>query len=680
MASKYRPEIDGLRAIAVIAVLLYHAEFTLFNTGIVKGGFLGVDVFFVLSGYLLTGVIANKYLEGTFKLRSFYYNRIKRLLPALFTVFVATLPFAFSMLLLEAAREYAISVITAVFSVSNIFFWQLDSYIAEPSAYKPFLHTWSLAVEEQFYFIFPLAVILVFKYFRAHVITIALIVALASLFIAQHQSSTSPDTSFYLLHTRFWELLAGSIIALIEIEKRERVSTPLLDKTMPTIGLFLIIYAFVFFDDTIKHPSFLTLLPVLGTMILIWFSKQGEAVFNLITSKLFVFVGLISYSLYLWHWPVLVFYRIHKVTDLSSIEKLLALAVSVVLATLTYYIIETPFRRRFAPKIVFAYLFVLLMVIFSACWFLLAKPDTANRETALQSLFERNQILQLDGPIGRCQGRGARPGCQFKYGESNEHLVLIGDSHAGHILDYQFNERMKVSGGIFSTAAIHGCAYIGSEMEIIYNGTALDPCNRYQRALQKWLVNLEPATLVISGRYPFYLSGKRFDNKEGGVEVGKNDRLIKLRTDAKSKTIDQAFANAVGELVAAGHRVVLVYPIPEVGVDVAKYYAARLKGIDDPQKYREAYDEINLTTSYKVFKERTASSYTMLDAVSENVIRVYPEDLLCSKKKGRCFVNNDRDLLYFDDDHLAPPGADLLVDHILEKISKAKKSSNKEKK
>jgi peptidoglycan/LPS O-acetylase OafA/YrhL len=371
--NKYRLEIDGLRAIAIIAVLFYHAKFNLFEHTLLPGGFLGVDVFFVISGYLLTGVIVKQIHEGNFKFSTFYYNRTKRILPALFFVFVATLPLAFDNLLFNAAEDYVYSITSAIFSISNVYFLLQDSYIAEPSTYKPFLHTWSLAVEEQFYLIVPVTILLLFRYFKSHILTITLFTALISLMVGTFQSSTSPDASFYLIHSRFWELLAGSILALLEFEQKERTSINIFNKVMPSIGLFMVINSFVFFDDTIKHPSYFTLLPVLGTMLMIWFLKKGELTYNILSSKLLVSVGLISFSLYLWHWPILVFFRIEEVTQLDNLQKLSALAISLVLSILTYYLIEVPFRRRFSAKIVISFLLSLLVVFFSSSYFLLKK-------------------------------------------------------------------------------------------------------------------------------------------------------------------------------------------------------------------------------------------------------------------------------------------------------------------
>jgi len=237
MQLKYRPEIDGLRAIAVLAVVFYHAEFLIFGHDYFKGGFLGVDIFFVISGYLITSIIL-KELEANnrFSIVRFYERRARRILPALFFVLIACIPFAWMYMLPKAMKEFAGSGLSSLFFGSNIWFWKEDSYVAEASALKPLLHTWTLSLEEQFYIFFPVILMLAWKFCRKYVLGIFIVLFLISLQASNIGSQAFVDANFYLLPTRGWELLAGSILAKLELG-RERDNPDLLTQILPPIGL-----------------------------------------------------------------------------------------------------------------------------------------------------------------------------------------------------------------------------------------------------------------------------------------------------------------------------------------------------------------------------------------------------------------------------------------------------------
>ena len=343
MSLKYRPEIDGLRAIAVFAVILYHADFVIHRTAPFKGGFIGVDVFFVISGYLITSLILQGVQDGTFSFAHFYERRARRILPALITVILFSLPVAWSVLIPWRLVDFAKSYLAALAFVANIFFWWQTGYFDAAGAEKPLLHTWSLSVEEQYYLLYPVILIVVLKFARNYLVSFLVIGLLFSLQLADFVSDKFPSFAFYMFSTRAWELLAGGILASLELEWG-RISHPFLDKIMPAFGLFLVANAVVFFDKETRHPSFLTTLPVLGTMALIWFSKSGELVTDILSSRFFVAIGLISYSLYLWHYPIFAFARLKDVAP-SPFDKVGYILLSLVLATATYFLIERPARR-----------------------------------------------------------------------------------------------------------------------------------------------------------------------------------------------------------------------------------------------------------------------------------------------------------------------------------------------
>ena len=341
---KYRPEIDGLRTIAVLSVLFYHAELFISGHQLFRGGFLGVDIFFVISGYLITSIILKETAGEGFSFARFYERRARRLLPALIVVLIVTTLAAVIILGPRALKEYAGSLISSLFFTSNIWFWLQDAYTAEPSRLKPLLHTWTLSVEEQFYIFFPILVMLVVKVRRDYLLPLLVMVFLASLQLAQIGSEHFPEANFYLIPTRAWELMAGALLAKIDLEYG-RKSHPALTFTMPMLGLGLIVGPMLLFHHGLPHPSYYTLIPVIGTVLILRFASPGELVTDVLSSKPMVWGGLISYSLYLWHYPLFALARV-EFGALSLTMTLGLLALSGGLAIASYRWIETPFRNR----------------------------------------------------------------------------------------------------------------------------------------------------------------------------------------------------------------------------------------------------------------------------------------------------------------------------------------------
>ena len=238
MAIKYRPEIDGLRTIAVLAVIIYHAEFTLGEGHYLEGGFLGVDVFFVISGFLITSLIMSEYEKtGRFSITNFYERRTRRLLPALLTVMLVSLPFAWQFLLPTQLIDFSRSLLASLLFGSNFYWdWTLQEYGAESALLKPFLHTWSLAVEEQYYIVYPLILIAIYRLCRNHTIVILTAGLLLSLQFAEWMTPRDASFSFYMLPSRFWELLAGGLLANILQCHPQKEKVARLNRTMPSLG------------------------------------------------------------------------------------------------------------------------------------------------------------------------------------------------------------------------------------------------------------------------------------------------------------------------------------------------------------------------------------------------------------------------------------------------------------
>lgn len=336
---QYRPEIDGLRALAVLPVVLFHAGIAGFS-----GGFVGVDVFFVISGYLICSIILHEQDKGSFTLAGFYERRARRILPALMLICLLSLVAAWFLLLPHELVDFGKSMAAVGGFASNILFWQQSNYFAPTSEFIPLLHTWSLAIEEQFYLFFPVLMILMASWFKRSKVLLFLALAIVSLLLSEWSSQAYPEANFFLLHTRAWELFAGVLCAFYLYHGF--LSPNLLRQLGALLGLALLGVSVFGFDNSIPFPGINALIPVGATVLLITMAQQDTLVGKLLGVKPLVAIGLISYSAYLWHQPLFVFARM-LVIDEMSVALLLGLStLSFALAWLSWRWIEQPFRNR----------------------------------------------------------------------------------------------------------------------------------------------------------------------------------------------------------------------------------------------------------------------------------------------------------------------------------------------
>jgi peptidoglycan/LPS O-acetylase OafA/YrhL len=344
---KYRKEIDGLRAVAVMSVVLFHAGIAGF-----PGGYVGVDVFFVISGYLITTIILNDMSAGTYSISGFYERRAKRILPALAVVILATLPFVWFWMMPGQLAAFAKSLAATVGFVSNFYFLDQIDYFATAADEQPLLHTWSLAVEEQFYLFMPVLLLACRRLGVRRLLWVVIALAVISFAVAQRGSIRHPEENFFELKSRIWELLVGSILAMVQLRcvLRERVSL-LVASVLSWVGLLAIVAAVVFFSDQTPMPSVWALLPTVGAALFIAFASAENSAGKLLGSKWPVAIGLISYSVYLWHFPVFALARIRF--EYHNDDLLLAtimIMLTLLLAFCSYRWVEQPCRKATVPQ------------------------------------------------------------------------------------------------------------------------------------------------------------------------------------------------------------------------------------------------------------------------------------------------------------------------------------------
>ena len=337
---KYRAEIDGLRALAVLPVILFHAGFEWFS-----GGFVGVDVFFVISGYLITTIIITEMAEGKFSIVNFYERRARRILPALFFVMLACLPFAWLWLNPNDLRDFGISLIAVSTFSSNILFFMEGGYFGTAAELKPLLHTWSLAIEEQYYILFPIFLMLTWRLGIKWILILLSIAFFASLGYAQLRVDTYPSATFFFLGTRGWELLVG-VFAAFYLKFNTHLKSHFVNQSLSLLGFGMIVYSIIVFDKTTPFPSLYALVPTIGTGLLILCAVPKTFIHKLLSLKFIVGMGLISYSAYLWHQPLLAFARHRIFGELSELILIALCLISLVMAWFSWRYVEKPFRNR----------------------------------------------------------------------------------------------------------------------------------------------------------------------------------------------------------------------------------------------------------------------------------------------------------------------------------------------
>ena len=431
---KYRPEIDGLRALAVLPVIFFHAGFSWFS-----GGYVGVDIFFVISGYLITTIIINEMDGSRFYLLNFYERRARRILPALFFVMLVATPLAIYSLTPYGLKEFGQSLISTSTFSSNILFFLKSGYFETSAELKPLIHTWSLAVEEQYYILFPLLLMITKAWNRKLMFFFLCLMFLASLSLAHWATVYSQDpqvisASFFLLPTRGWELLLG-VAAAFYIQAGNTIQSSFLKQFAGIAGLFLIIFSISAFDKYTPFPSLFTLAPTLGALLLILGATQGTWAYKILSSRSIVFLGLISYSTYLWHQPIFAFSRQIMLGELSEITLLLLSFFSIGMGYLSWKWIEQPFRdkKRFSQISIFI-LSGSFMIFISAVGFGIHKTNGLEDELT-EIYLSMGAPLLLDvtkerlllNEVNNLQEKNP-PTQRFSCAQNCQKLLVLGDS------------------------------------------------------------------------------------------------------------------------------------------------------------------------------------------------------------------------------------------------------------
>lgn len=633
----YRRDIDGLRAVAVIAVVLFH-----FGVPGITGGFVGVDVFFVISGFLITSIIWREREAGRFSFIDFWARRVRRILPALFVMMAATLAVGWFLLAPKDYEELGRSVHYQVIFTSNLLFSRQHGYFEVASDIKPLLHTWSLAVEEQFYIIFPLLLTLLasrLKHWRLALFAILLVSFGMSVWAVAH----APQKAFFLLHMRAWELLAGAMLAVMPL--RDWRASPALAQGVSLLSMTLILIAVFGFDSTTPFPGAAALLPVLGVVGLIWANgQQSTWVGRLLSSRVMVGLGLISYSWYLWHWPVFVYASYAAVDGLTPLELGALMLLSLVLGYLSWRFVETPFRvkRLLAGRkaiLVAAGVGILCLGFTGVA---LRKADGVPSRLSEQAL-RYAQAKKWSPELMACMADKDTPDerlfCHFGPKGAAVSALVWGDSHATALIP-ALEVAAKRHDISLVEASFAGCVPLDGLENIAR-------CAHFNHRVEKAMAEQSFSDVVLAARWSLYLYGQMSGDKEHALKDPSTGKYVRAIAEQR---FAQGLRERIKGLRAAGHRVWLVKEVPLQEI-IVPYRLSRLAMMHRP------VDGEGLPVAEHLKRQAFISQlFAELAAADSGVSVLDPAPQLCGAD-GLCRVELNGRALYTDDNHLSDVGA-----------------------
>ena len=630
----YRADINGLRAIAVLAVLFYHADFKLF-----KGGWLGVDIFFVISGYLISNIIISELNDGKFTFKKFYSRRAKRILPALFSMLFLTIPLAYFLLTPKAMGEYIDSLFASVFFYSNYHFMNLDFYVAEPTKVMPLLHTWSLAIEEQYYIFFPIFAYLIFKYFKKYFMFFVSLVFLSSLYLNSINQSTD---KFYKLEFRLWELLAGVLVMLIGSKIRL--------KYLEKIGIPLMILPIFFFGDNWANNIEPKLLAVTGVSFIILSNKKNSLFSRIMNLKLISLIGMSSYSIYLLHQPIFAFYRILNtnkdlkilksssfknnssinildfpynslLNDKSKILTLMLVLLTFIVGYISYRFIEIPFLKKLNIK----YLMVLFFPIVA---FTMLDPTPASAKNIINESYTTETTFSEYNCWNKINLSSENfeefEDCNINNNSINN-LIILGDSSSAAISKaIKQNNLFQNYNIIF--ASIDYTSFF-SEFK------SQDNCNNC--LLTK--IKDTNSTIIVSVELHRYIETEGIYYSE--IFSNKNQKV---------------FEENLLYLSNISNNVYLFLPFPTV--PLTNLSPETILNLDNPEEINEIF------IPYQLWIQNTSKTRNLLKNLKENsnikIIQI--EEVFCNVENQKCLFYKNPDLYYLDHVHLSKPGGYLV--------------------
>ncbi len=617
---RHRPEIDGLRALAVLPVMLFHAGLPGFS-----GGFVGVDVFFVISGYLITLILVTDLARGRLSLRQFYIRRARRILPALFAMMLVTLPLAWGWMTPGQLRDYGQDVIAVLTFSANLLQLVRDgSYFAPATDLQPLLHTWSLAVEEQFYLLYPLALWQVWRRRPRLLLPLVALCALSGFLLADWAATNHPRAAFYLLPTRAWELLAGAVFALLPPPRRNAPAG--------LAGLGLIVASVALCTADTPFPGRYAIGPVLGTALVLHFARQGTPAARLLSLRPLVGIGLVSYSAYLWHQPLLAFTRLRSLSPPAKADMLGVIVLSLLAGWISWRLIERPFRQPPTLRLVWLAPPIAMLLAFAAIGLgshgaSFRFPPQVREQLEAGDWSSDCLFQKSDGPV-------TFPIRDCTFGAGPRRVAILGDSVAASFAPALIRRFQRH--GVSLSQMTHGLCYPARHSRWI--GDLADPCPGFiARAISN--INATGYDLVIvMASWPSFKGDVRLDGTP-----------LATLTDAAAEALAADISDTLASIDAP---VLLLMPQPQSPVPMrdfaAKYYIAQGRPL------------VTYSQSLAEFLSQQDSKFSVLERVTApNLQRLYPHEALCTATT--CPFVENRVLLLSDTMHLTKTGSAKLI-------------------
>lgn len=637
----YRPDVDGLRAVSVVSVLLFHI-----GVSFVPGGFVGVDVFFVISGFLITSIIARETDENDFSILRFYERRIRRIYPALLTVLFATAIAAHIIMMPREFREFGRTLVWTPLFASNFLFMGPVGYFEPSSEVKPLLHTWSLGVEEQFYLIFPLLLIAARRFAISRVALVAAIVV-ASLAASIVSGLYKAPNAYFLLPTRFWELGFGAMLAIRPVA----IASPALRQGLGAVGLGAIVFGCLWINESMPFPGWVALIPVGGACLVLM--ARGSLANRLLETAPFVFIGRISYPMYLWHWPLVVFTQAYMFHPLTPLEGGFVFAATVALSWVTMVVLETPIRARVwlqSRRAVFtaAAIASLPLIVYGIVVY-----NTKGMPGRLDA--RELAILKVNGkvpgnddwcPTTKLLDADITSDCILGDKTKPPSFAILGDNHAW-MVSHAVHD-LALEKGISGLYYGHiGCPPLRGIDR--YN----NPCAPMLDNALKRIRELDVANVVLMSRWAIFVDGHDYGRHpwtlnyllEGERLIPESERFATVR-------------RTLGETIRAleGRRVTIVFSFPEMKFPVPTAVAAA-SHLGRPVPMGPTVAE------YERRQKPVRELMTGLLADHPHLRLLEPAEQLC--RSGRCEVAVGDTPLFFDEDHLSREGAKLWAPTLL---------------
>jgi peptidoglycan/LPS O-acetylase OafA/YrhL len=644
----YRSEIDGLRAIAVLPVILFHAGYSVFS-----GGYVGVDIFFVISGYLITTIILNELKTNSFSIKNFYERRARRILPALYFVIIFFIPIGWMTMPPALLENFGQSITATILFANNILLYITSGYWGAAAEFKPLLHTWSLAIEEQYYVLFPIFLLLTWRFGIKTIVLLLILIFLLSLSLAHVGAYSSPNATFFLIHTRLWEIMLGAFCAFYLINK----PTPkknLIYEILSIFGLILILFSVFKFDYSTPSPSLFTLIPTVGTALIIIFGIKDTLINKIFSVKIIVGIGLISYSTYLWHQSIFTFYRIESIFfESNKFHMPILICLSICMGYFSWRYVEKPFRNkeRFSSNTIFTGSIGLAVIISLVGIFFHineGNPDRLKHENLVlvnSSEYDRKcESLNSEGNFKACiygSERSIKPS-----------LAIIGDSHAQTLVP-ALTSISKKNNSSFVVIYLGGCPpLIGVTVEQADADRQKDGCLEFSKKQLNYVKKHKIKNVILAARWSLYTSGDYTGHKKSHFLTSENRKEI-----SKKNTLN-VFEENLGITIKTyqnvGSKVSILFQVPQHKYPIDYlYYQMKLRKVLDQEAIIEK-NSISFLEHINLQSDNRKIINNLKRKLDFNAINA--DQIFCTNE-SKCLFGTKDISYYDDDDHISEEGS-----------------------